>query len=758
MTSDRRAGRDARGSLPATVRRLAAAISRPDGPAGRRAGEPGGGAGLADRGFAWLTVLPAVLLISWLVTGLPLLLAGVFDPVPVLLIAAPLATALAVYLLYRDRAGWQSGPGRAARQDRWASRAALAGTALVAAGYLGWELATNSPAVLATRPPGVFVQAGFWIAQHGTLPIPGGYGVLGGPHLAVHLSSVGFFARGDSVVPGVLPGLPMLLAAGFWAGGLAGGAAVSPVLAALAVLSFGGLVGRLAGRGWAPAGALALAVTLPEIYTGRSAFSETAAQILLFGGMSLVADAVGCPAASRLPVPTVAVIGGLALGLASLLSLGSLVYLVPVLGVTVILIAARPPAGIALGAGLAAGCCYGLAAGYLLARPAADSLAPALTEIGLAAAGVAIVTVGLALALRTDRAGGAIRRALAGRPLRWLPEASAVLVVLAVAGLAARPYFQTMRAAPGRPWAGYVASLQRLTGLPAAPGRTYSEHALYWLIWYAGIAAVLLGTFGAALLARRCVRALVTWRDETGAVPALALPVAVGLAGAAVVLWQPLTVPDQPWASRRLVPVVLPAVLWMAIWAARWLAALAASRGAGRATAAAVSVLCAGAILLPAAGTSFGVGLTHAGAGGALRPSAGGLAQHAVGAGQEQAVRAACAALGPRSAVLIVDRRVAGYLTQVIRGMCGVPVGWLPTGTGRVSVAAVLAAIRRSGYRPVLVGAAPGQVAGYGSRPRLMFDLRTTQQPHWLTQPPGAPWPARYVVWMAVPPGTAQGA
>ncbi len=716
---------------------------------------------VADRGFAWLTVLPAVLLLSWLVTGLPLLLAGVFEPVPALLISAPLATALAVYLLYRDRAGWPSGRRGAAGQDWWVSWAALAGTVLVTAGYLGWELATNSPAVLATRPPGVFVQAGFWIAQHGALPIPGGYGVLGGPHLAVHLSSVGFFARGDTVVPGVLPGLPMLLAAGFWAGGLTGGAAVSPVLAALAVLTFGGLVGRLAGRGWAPAGALALAVTLPEIYTGRSAFSETAAQILLLGGMSLVADAVGRPAAPRLPVPPVppvAVIGGLALGLASLLSLGSLVYLVPVLGVTVILIAARPPAGIALGAGLAAGCCYGLAAGYLLARPATDSLAPALTGIGLAAAAVAVVTVGLALALRTDRAGGAIRRALAGRPLRWLPEAAAVLVVLAVAGLAVRPYLQIVRAAPGRPWAGYVTSLQRLTGLPAAPGRTYSEHALYWLIWYAGTAAVLLGTFGAALLARRCVRALVTWRDETGAVPALALPVAVGLAGAAVVLWQPLTVPDQPWASRRLVPVVLPAALWMAIWTARWLAALAASRGAGRATAAVVSVLCAAAVLLPAAATSFGVGLAHAGAGGALRPSAGGLAQHAVGAGQEQAVRAACAALGPRSAVLIVDRRVAGYLTQVIRGMCEVPAGWLPTGTGRTEVAAVLAAIRRSGYRPVLVGAAPGQVAGYGSRPRLMFDLRTTQQPHWLTQPPGAPWPARYVVWMAIPPATGQGA
>ena len=87
-------------------------------------------------------------------------------------------------------------------------------------------------------------------------------------------------------------GLPMLLAGGFWTSGTGGGAVIAPILGGLAVLSFGGLVGRLAGRRWAPAGALVLALTLPELFTSRDAFSETAVQVLLFGGLSLVIDAL----------------------------------------------------------------------------------------------------------------------------------------------------------------------------------------------------------------------------------------------------------------------------------------------------------------------------------------------------------------------------------------------------------------------------------------------------------------------------------
>ena len=225
---------------------LPIALVRTDGdePPGR-AGQPGRETG---RGLARLTVLPAVALIAWLVPGLPLLLAGEFAPVPMLLIAAPLMTALAVNLLHRIPGRWPTDLPGQGRDRRWYGWFGLLGTVAVAVGFVVWQLAANSPSVIATRTPGAYFQAGFWIAQHGSLPIPGSLAAFGGPHAGMHLSSIGFIAHGHSVVPAVTTGLPMLLAAGFWTSGTGGGAVIGPVLGGLAVLSFGGLVGRLAGR------------------------------------------------------------------------------------------------------------------------------------------------------------------------------------------------------------------------------------------------------------------------------------------------------------------------------------------------------------------------------------------------------------------------------------------------------------------------------------------------------------------------------
>ena len=75
---------------------------------------------------------------------------------------------------------------------------------------------------------------------------------------------------------------------------------MGPILGGLAVLAFGGLTGRLAGLRWAPAGALVLALTLPEQYTSRASFSETAAQVLLFGGLSLIVDALTLGVSARI--------------------------------------------------------------------------------------------------------------------------------------------------------------------------------------------------------------------------------------------------------------------------------------------------------------------------------------------------------------------------------------------------------------------------------------------------------------------------
>src|SRR5262249_59478856 len=56
--------------------------------------------------FARITVLPAILVMAWLLPGIPLLLARAFVPLPMLLIAAPLAVGLIAAGLRKVPARW----------------------------------------------------------------------------------------------------------------------------------------------------------------------------------------------------------------------------------------------------------------------------------------------------------------------------------------------------------------------------------------------------------------------------------------------------------------------------------------------------------------------------------------------------------------------------------------------------------------------------------------------------------------------------
>ncbi len=655
---------------------------------------------------------------------------------------------------------------------------------MVAVGFTIWQLIFRSELVIVLRGGGAYLQTAYWIAQHGSLPIPASLAAFGGAHPGLTFSSAGFFAQGNSVVPGSMAGLPMLLASAIWVNGISAATIVGPVIGGLAVLTFGGLTGRLAGLRWAPAGALVLGFTLPEQYASRSALPETAVQVLLFGGLCLVIDAVTIartePAAGPGPAPApvearwrrmlrprrrtdwyppqraMIALGGLALAMTSVVQVGGLLDVVPAIAFAGILIAGRRAVGAAFSIGLLVGAMYGLAGAYLLARPFMASLKPLPEVIGLIALWVAAVTLAAVELLRYPRVRASLRRGLARRPLRWLPQACAFLAVAALIGLAIRPYLQTVRGPATGAAANYVALLQRIAHLRPDPGRTYAEDTLYWVLWYIGFPAILLGGFGLALLVRRCVRALIRWQDPAGVARAWGLPLAIIGAGSAAALWYPAITPDQPAASRRLVPLVLPGLILCAIWASAWLVGRARDRGAGRAARSFVAACCLAALLVPTAVTTFGLGLTHSGRGGALRAVADGLATKRTGAGEISAIRGLCASIRPGSSVVILDRLVAERFMQAIRGMCDVPVASM-AGQPAAAVATVVSGIGSAGRRPVLLAARPRQLAGYGGSPVRVLDLLTTQDPHTLTQPPAGPWPVQYVIWLAVPSGFGAG-
>jgi hypothetical protein len=713
------------------------------GPGVREAADPGA------RTLALITAMPAVLLAAWLLPGLALLLVHRFLPAPAVLISVPVAVTLTILVAREVPGRWPvpDARGPKTRSRAWAAWWGLAGTIAIAAVFAVWQLFENSPQFIVSRDPGAFAQLAYWIAAHGTLPIPGSAAAFGGAHPGLAFASFGFTSHAGSVVPSVTAGLPIVLATGMWAHGITGAAVISPLIGALGVLAVGGLTARLAGPQWAPAGALLLALTVPEIYTSRSAFSDTLAQALLFGGLCLVVDSF----CARRNI-ALASLGGVVIGFTVLAGTAFLLLQLPLIVVCGALLADRKPQAIPLTAGWLGGVICGVAAGIGLDLPAVSTTTPSLLTIGLIAAGLAVLTgAGAAVGL----VGPVRRRArklLDGRPLRWLPEAAAALVVLAAIGLAVRPYLPKMHG-PASP---YVAALQRLESLPVDPGRLYSENSLYWVIWYLGVPTLLLGLIGLAMITRVCVRALITWRDPTGMARAWVVPAAVIGWGLFAVLWLPATVPDQPWASRRLVPLVLPGLVVLAVWVAAWMIGRAHARGARLVAVSAATACFVVAMGVPPAAITFGIELSRP-ASPATRLALSGLAFRTTGGGEIGAVQQLCGAIPPHSSVLLLDKVAARAFAEVIRGTCDVPTG-VVAGSSPVTVNAIIGGIVRAGRHPALLATRAAELTPYGAPPRPVVNLATQQDEHLLTRPPTATWPVRYTLWMSTPVGATVGA
>ena len=149
-----------------------------------------------------------------------------------------------------------------------------------------------------------------------------------------------------------MAGLPMVLAGGFWIGGVAAAVAMAPLLGACAVLTFGGLAARLAGPRWAPVAALVLALSLPEQFTSRSTYSEPLAQILFLGGLCLVIDSLEPTGPGPGSSPA---LGGLALGLTLLVRIDGASDILPVIPYCGLLLLGRRRQAVPLLGGLVAG-------------------------------------------------------------------------------------------------------------------------------------------------------------------------------------------------------------------------------------------------------------------------------------------------------------------------------------------------------------------------------------------------------------------
>ena len=743
--------------------------------------------------FAAVTQFPALIAVAWLVPGIGTLLAGRLLPLPMLIIFVPLALALCYFAMrqapvrWREPAVAQGSPEAADGAVRRRSDVpvvAVIATVAIATGFAVWQAVYRSEQVIVVSDPGVYLQYGYWIAVHGSARIPASAAAFGAVP-GLNFGSTGFFPAADgTITPAFMPGLPLVLAGGEWLAGLPGMLLMAPVIGGCAVLSFAGLVGRLVGARWAPAGALVLAVLLPEQYVSRTPFAEPLVQVLLFGGLCLLADSFadgpgfGGRGRGAAPAMLLAGLGGVALGLTVLVSIGSLSILLPAFPALALMFVLRRPQSGPFGIGLFAGVACSLYAGLVLARPYLSSISAELHLFGLSAGVFGVVTA-LVAPLAFPGVRRWVRRVYVARPWGRLPSlgsvvkwAAVVLPVLVVAGFAARPYIQVTRGQTDPAVISYVADLQRLAHLPVNGRRQYYESSLDWVFWYLGIPAVLLAVGGASALGWRWARAAAGERADREALTLArlwGLPILIIGWSVVTVLWDPAELPDQPWASHRLVPVVLPGLILLGLWGSSRLTARAVRVGVSRWTAMAAAFCCVLAMAIPGAVTSLNPGLAarssvgHSSSGLAKflsRVRFPGTATSATYGGSLAAVSGLCSAIGQDASVVFVDASTANSLSQVVRGVCGQPAA-SAAGASPLAISQVVGSIARANRRPVLLGASQSQLAVFGASlgamPRLVLSLHTTGDAAVLTGPPACPWPLTYTVWMAAPASLGSG-
>ena len=690
-----------------------------------------------------LTVLPALVLLPFLLTSFPLLLIGYFKPVPVIVLWLALTAAVVPYVWRRvpsvtGSADWgTAAEGRAKPTPRWALWSLVG----ISVAFGVFQAIYHSQFVIDQLDAASYMNFATWISGHGSLPIPQNAAAFGNAQ-GITFASAAFYQVGNSIVPQFMAGLPMLLSLGFWGGGVRLALLFAPVLGALGVFTFGGLVARLVGPRWAPFGALAIAIGIPEAYVSRNTYSETLAQIVLLGGLSLWIDSQRTNRGeedagryrthwrthARSASHVLAGVTGLLFGISLLVRIdgpADVLFVVPFCG---LLVLRRQRQVIPLVIGMVIGLVYGAVDGWFLTRPYLTGTNRSSVEY-MVAAFVLMILATVAAVWWLRRRGSELRAA----PKPWLLTAVTALPFIVIAVFIVRPYVE-------RNWH----ALQ------------YAPLSLHWIYWYTGFSTIAFAVIATAMLGRRCVK---------GEAPVWVLPL---LTFAWAIVWfllRPAITAHQPYASRRLVPAVLPGLVLLAVWLAAWLGRksrvihlVSVPDYLKRSPRVFVIACCAGAIFLPPMIGNFGLGLKSGGPLGVM-PSSDGLALQRAYVGEVAAIDKICQSIPPNSSVLIADFMLYWQFEENIRGTCDVPVaavqtvvpgantapGWNASPTAMV---ADVAAIEKAGRHPVVLAAISSELAPLGNgNVNLMMAQDTSIDEHTVFGTPRNTLPQRFTVY-----------
>jgi hypothetical protein len=456
---------------------------------------------------------------------------------------------------------------------------------LVTLGFAALNVRYSAQNISVFRDPAAYAVTGQWLVHHGSLPIPVNAEVFGAvPGVWFHSAAFDPGPAAGFVYPQYSNLLPGLLAVAGWlySDGLL--LKLNAMIGSAALLGFYGLVRQYTARIWALVAVTVLGVSLPQLHFSRNSYSEPVTMLFLVGGLALLREA------QRRGTTRGYGLAGLVLGSAALARIDGLYFLltVPLLAAVTLAIASperrgdatRKVAALLLGAAVPA-----VVAMVNLANLSPVYLHNLGSELAMIAAAIVASTVvgavAVVLAWRTR-----LLHRLASATGGWLPGVGAAAIVLLAVVAASRPLWYVGRI-PDAPEAQihYITFLQKANGLPLDGTRSYAEQTMLWFSWYYGPVTVALGVLGVAFGVHRLLR-----RGDLR----LLAPLAMFLSAALLYVTVPSIVPDQIWAMRRYLPVVIPGLL---LAAAVVLGLLARRSRAGMAAAALLAGIM---ILIPA--------------------------------------------------------------------------------------------------------------------------------------------------------------
>lgn len=582
--------------------------------------------------------------------------------------------------------------------------------------------------VYATRDPATYTITGQWLVHHGSLQIhthpeifgsPAAGQAAAGPYALIGNGLIN--AQGDHLLP-VLLGL---------SGSIFGTTALlatNTFLAALALLVFFALARRIVGPLFGLMALLALGLSMPFIYVGRDAYTEPLTMLFLMGSLLFAHRAWTSHRAQDWALC------GLAAGASTCVRVDSYGALLGVVAAITVYAAVGGAAqwrhALRAAGALLVGAVPLLVLGYLdltrLSRQYYGSQHANITHlIGLLVVVTLLSPACVWLAWRSRVRAWAVSATF----LRRGPQLTAFVLTLVFIALATRPHWQRTHGACHSD----LANMQSLSGVAVDCTRTYNEQTLRWQAMYFGWPTIALAFAGYAVLVAELLR-----RRRYELVGTLAM----GLSMSALYLYNVEAAPDQPWAMRRYIPVIVPLFL---------VATAAALRAAWRWTEprwlvvrpmALRPLVVAGVLFVVCFPLAVAWPMRH------VREEHGQLAQ----------VKAICTAVGKRGAIVETDAATIFGYGQSVRSFCNVPAIGIENASAE-QIAQIAAAVRAHGRVPYVLGqcdvAAPvsppcSGADGAGKTSAAAFSVVQVQRwPTAINKAPDMPDQQQYAVWLS---------